>query len=194
MELLEPRIAPATLTFVDFDGDTVTVKTSKGSDADLAAAARLVADPGNPAHFQLQYLGLTENPVFAKSNVTITAKAASGGPGSADIGFIDARGVDLGKVRVDGDLGRILAGDDNSATPGLKSLVVDSMGVKGLSTQDPGTASFGSKIIGALGSLTVRGDFKDVSLQVLGVAVDPDETVNSAVDGNGRIGFIRIEG
>ncbi|MDB6170708.1 MAG: hypothetical protein JWL59_19 [Chthoniobacteraceae bacterium] len=194
MELLEPRIAPATLTFVDLDGDMVTVKTSKGSDAELAAVAHLVADPADATHFQLQFLGLKENSVFARTDLTITAKSAGGAPSSVNVGFINGDGIDLGKVRVDGDLGRIAAGDATSVTPGLKSLVVKSMGLQGLSTQDPGTASFGSRVIGALGSLTVRGDFKDVSLQVLGVATDPNPDVSDEVDGNGKIGFIRIEG
>jgi hypothetical protein len=52
IELLEPRIAPATLspngrtvTFTDFDGDIVTVKTSKGT-FDLAANFEFVGGSG----------------------------------------------------------------------------------------------------------------------------------------------------
>ena len=55
-ELLEARIAPASLTFVDADGDDVTVTTSKGSDAQLEAAALLFEV--TPGRFQLQELEL----------------------------------------------------------------------------------------------------------------------------------------
>jgi hypothetical protein len=39
VEALESRIVPAAVfTFTDVDGDAVTVKTSKGTNADLSAA------------------------------------------------------------------------------------------------------------------------------------------------------------
>ena len=49
--------------------------------------------------------------------------------------MIDATGLDLGAVKVPGDLGKILAGDDTLSTTGIASLTVGSMGRYGLSTQ-----------------------------------------------------------
>jgi hypothetical protein len=44
VEPLETRIAPAAIfTFIDVDGDAVTVKTSKGTNADLAAVITTTA-------------------------------------------------------------------------------------------------------------------------------------------------------
>ena len=46
VELLESRIAPAAIYhFTDVDGDLVTIKTSKGTDAQLAARAGALMPP-----------------------------------------------------------------------------------------------------------------------------------------------------
>ena len=59
----------------------------------------------------------------SRAPVTITARRGPiGGDGLIAVGFIDAGGIDLGKVVVDGDLGRIEAGDTTDPTRGLKSL------------------------------------------------------------------------
>jgi hypothetical protein len=65
------------------------------------------------------------------------------------VGFLNAAGLDLGKITIDGDLGRILAGDDNSVTPAAKSLVVGSIGVQGLNYAAAG-GNLISKFLGRL--------------------------------------------
>lgn len=128
LEALESRIAPATLTYTDVDGDRVTISSSKG---DLAGRATF-ADAGEGQ--QLQKLDLTDD-IFANANIKVTVKKGTNGDGFANVGFIDATGNDLSNVRVAGDLGRIVAGDANVNTPAIKSLRVASMGVLGTTTQ-----------------------------------------------------------
>lgn len=144
-EPLEARIAPATLinpttvTFHDLDRDDVTVKFSKpvlGSAATANAvlkfnAGTIDADPANDTPQQLQLIDLTALPadVAAGLGITVTAKrnATRGGDGFGDVGFINANGIDLG---------RIVAGlPDATDTSAVKSLTVQSMGELGVSTQ-----------------------------------------------------------
>ena len=68
--------------------------------------------------------------------------------GHVNVGFIQAalaqpdilqftRGIDLGTVSIDGDLGKIVAGDI-FATPAIRSLQVRSLGALGTTTQGAG--------------------------------------------------------
>lgn len=102
----------------------------------------------------------------------MTAKAPPDAAGDhfANVGYINATGIDLGKVRVKGDLGQIDAGDGDSAKPALKGLSVASLGARGLTTQeDPATASLHSDINGDLRKLSVKSDIAaGVSLAVGG--------------------------
>jgi hypothetical protein len=116
---------------------------------------------------------------FANANITFGVAKVAGGDGLANVGYINSTGHDLGKVTVKGDLGQIDAGDATTATPGLKSLSVRSLGRLGLDTQ--GGGSLESDINGALGSLVVAGDVKDAFVNVTGGA-------------DGKIGSITIGG
>src|SRR5262249_42097803 len=150
-EPLEHRIAPATFQFLDVDGVQVTVTANHGSNAQLQQVCILAAEGGGQ---ELRELRLSDLPdVFDGANISIV-KGTSEDTQFVNVGFINATGIDLGKVMVDGDLGRILAGDDNTKTSGIKNLTVGSMGVLGLATQDAG-GNLNSKILGSLGSLTV---------------------------------------
>lgn len=190
VEVLETRIAPASITFTDVDGLLVTITSSKGSAAQLTQVAILAAEGAGQ---ELQELRLTDLPnVFKGANLSIV-KGALDDTQLVNVGFINAQGIDLGKLTIDGDLGRIVAGNNNSSTPAAKKMIVGSLGVQGLDTQAPG-GDLVSKFLGRLGSLTVSGDFKDASLAVLGVDPDPDEIVNTKTDGRGSIGNIVIEG
>ena len=72
---LEPRLALAgVFSYTDIDGDLVTLKSSKGGDADLAAAVTLSAGTSG----QLQSVNLATNPIFAGTNLTLTVKKAGG--------------------------------------------------------------------------------------------------------------------
>jgi hypothetical protein len=190
VEPLESRIAPASIQFVDIDGIMVTITSSKGAAADLQQVA-ILANEGSGQ--ELRELRLSDLPdVFDGANISIV-KGASDDTQFVNIGFINALGVDLGKVTVDGDLGRILAGDANSKTASVTKLTVGSIGVQGLNTQDPG-GSLDSRFVGRLGSLSVTGDIKEASLTALGIDPDPDPNVSSAIDGRGDIGNIFIGG
>src|SRR6186713_232188 len=122
IEFLEGRIAPASvIIFTDVDGDTVTVKSSKG---DLTGHV-ILADSG--VGKQLTEIQLNQ-PEFQGTNLTIKVKKGATGDGFANVGYINATGVDLGKVKVKGDIGRIDAGDGNTAKPAIKSLTALSIG------------------------------------------------------------------
>ena len=161
MELLEPRIAPAAVfTYIDVDGDLVTVETSKGTDQQLAGILSFSAASDKR---KLELVDFSANPfVFKGTHLTITAETAGGGNGLANIGRIsgvshtgDHPFIDLGNLVIDGDLGEIDAGDENRKTPGIKSLTVTSFGVE---TPDTFTASGTSQIIGGAGKVVIAGD------------------------------------
>jgi hypothetical protein len=153
IELLEPRIAPATiLLYTDVDGDEVKLSLSSG---DLAVT---------PLSGVLGAATVTiSNADGASLNMTVTK--APGGDGLANIGFLDANGQDLGTVTLKGDLGRIIAGDADPTDASVKSLNVRSLGRFGLATQGAG-GSLISTIEGDLGALVVRGDVTNVNFRV----------------------------
>jgi hypothetical protein len=142
-----------TATFVEPDGDLVTVKVSKGK----LLREDLVFSPDGV----FQKLDLRDDHgTFAGATVSITAKKAKGGSGDGrvNVGAIDARGQDLLSVKVGGDLGQIDCGDDNFTTRGLGSLTIGSLSaIPG--TQLPGTIEPSqSRIQGSLGKVSVTGD------------------------------------
>jgi len=153
-ESLEPRLAMAGLvTFADVDGDTVTVRTNRGTDAQLGAALTL-APTGTLGGYQLRQVALG-GPVFAGTNLTITARpSAIGGDGQVDVGEI-VTALDLGRVTVAGDLGRIIAGNANLATPGVAALTVVSIGQRGTVT---GAPNFETVVIGPVPTIRVAGN------------------------------------
>ncbi|GAB4169390.1 MAG: hypothetical protein Fur0032_07900 [Terrimicrobiaceae bacterium] len=156
LELLEPRIAPASLTFVDADGDNVVVLTSKGSNSELAAAAVLTETSPGSGRFQLEALDLGANPVFSKTTLQVMATRAPGdwtGDGLVHVGRIDAAGIVLGKVTIEGDLGRILVGTGQTGGTALSALSVFSLGSKGISTGAPDLVS---EISGSVGSVRIE--------------------------------------
>ena len=139
-------------TFTDVDGDLVTVKVSKGTLT--TANFKLLAHDGISPKAQL--LSLTLDGAFDGADVSITAKRAVGGDGKVNVGFLDATGVDLGKVTISGDLGRIVAGDTVNDLA-LKSLTVGSLFTFGGRTKDTGVA-LSSLVLGGMGPLKVAGD------------------------------------
>lgn len=151
-EPLEPRLALATATFTDVDGDVVTVTTSKGTNDALAAVLTLQQlSIGS----QLRKIDLA-GAEFAGTDLRVTARrVGANGDGFVNVGEIFAAGRDLGKVSVKGDLGRIVAGDAVETTAGLKSLTVGSIGRLGETT---GAPSLATRITGAIGTITVNGD------------------------------------
>lgn len=197
IEPLEPRIAPATLVdartilFNEADGDLVTVKFSKdvftgNPAAQLAKANEVfkfdageVAQTIDPAQ-QLRLIDFTKLPTTFTGSIangvslTITAEQRAAGDGFADVGAIEATGISLGKVTIDGDLGQIDAGGVNFKI-GLAGLTVQSLGARGTSTQIPvptpttdnPAPDLVSTITGALPALKVFDDVQEARLSVL---------------------------
>jgi hypothetical protein len=216
---LEVRVVPAaTFTYFDLDGDKVTITTSKGADADLAAPGVLNFDTGDPnINRQLRLIDLSLNPVFAGTNLSITAKRdpVRGGDGLVAVGRIDAAdeggdagdiALDLGVVTIEGDLGNIDCGTNTAGVPALKeALSVRSMGVYGTVTQ--GGGDLVSSIVGPLGKLTVTGDIREAYVNVQGGAtasigavtvggsiIGGTDNSSGAIYAPGNVGPIKVKG
>lgn len=178
VEELESRLAPATLvspklvTYRDTDGDRVAVRLSKP----LLTAANVdtvfqfnqgQVNGNNSTGQQLQAIDLTG---LAAGGVTLTIQATrtpQGGNGRAAVGFINADGLDLFDVTVDGDLGRIVVGDNDASTRGIRRLHVASLGASGLSTQASG-GTLESVITGKMASLTIDGSIVGARIRTEG--------------------------
>src|SRR5262245_20232544 len=142
VERLEGREVPATLvspttvTYQDIDGDNVAVTLSKPllKAGNVNAVFTFNVDgvfSSNLAKQQLWNIDLNSlggAAVGTAITVTATRSLVTGGNGLANVGRINATGIDLGAVVVDGDLGRIEAGDATPTTSSLTSLFVQSMG------------------------------------------------------------------
>jgi hypothetical protein len=168
-----------TATFIDGDGDVVTLKVSKGSlsqrDFDFSGGV-------------WRGLNLSDDgQEFAGANVSVSVKKSPVGDGLVNLGAIHAEGLDLGSVRVPGDLGQIDAGDANLKTPGVKSLSVRSLGALGGTTQPFGTLDpVRSDIVGALGTLSVAGDVKGAVNVTGGLGAKIGKvTISGNLDGSG---------
>jgi hypothetical protein len=150
-------------TFTDWDGDLVTIKTSKGT---FEASQFHLSSP-NPltggAHLvYADFTAATTANEFLGANLTFTARREpTGGDGLVNVGTLDARGVTLGKVKIDGDLQQIDAG-------GAAGLTVYSLGQ--FVAADLYGAPLTSAIDGRLGALKVKTDASRVTLatQTLG--------------------------
>jgi hypothetical protein len=151
-------------TFTDLDGDKVVVTTSAGALSAGQFTFGAVSALGRQlAGFKVAAAN------FADAALTFTATPVKGkGDGFVNIGRIDATGIDLGKVTVDGDLGQIDAGDGADDDLGLASLTVHSLGALGTSTQLPG-GDLRSIIAGNLGGLTIKTDLLGARIEAKGV-------------------------
>lgn len=203
IEALESRIAPAALTisadhktahWTDVDGDTVTLTASKP-----------VFDPNSAGEFvfltegagqQLALLDLHSLGAAAKG-VALTFSAKRDlqnhqGDGNVNVGRIDATGIDLGAVTVQGDLGSIAAGDSTLTTPAVASITVKSAGAFGTGTQGAMLNGQATHLdwffVGKVGNVTIRGD--DF------VALDADDSPAGGVHTNltVSIGQVKIGG
>jgi hypothetical protein len=181
-------------TFTDLDGDLVTISVNKGT---LKVEDFTLFPAGNGS--QLALVDFSGEAEFAGANLTISAKRAPGtaaGLRFVDVGYIDARGVDLGKVVIKGDLGQIDAGNDLDERPGVVSLSANSLGLRGLVTQLPG-GSVQSEITGALRSLKIARDLQDAELSVsgdIGPVTIKGSLRGGTIRSDGKIGAIKISG
>src|SRR5947207_1445411 len=103
VEELECRRTPAvllnplTLAYTDADGDAVTVRVAHG---DLSRAAFTFAAGARGQ--QLVSIDLRGDSGFMGADLTIQTQPRRGGDGHAHVGFLNAAGLDLGTVAVDG--------------------------------------------------------------------------------------------
>lgn len=148
-----------TARFTDVDGDRITLTTSRGtfepSDFKILAVPGAVVGGGQFAELDVSRNEIHRNE-FAGAAITIIARpTALGGDGKVNLGYLNATGVDLGRFSLEGDLGRVDAGDRNLASPAIRGLRVHSVGAEGITTQDPATASLNSIFQGDLKKLRV---------------------------------------
>lgn len=196
IEILESRIAPAAVyTYVDAGGDKVTIKTSKGTNAELAAE---LAMAGSFQGGQLETLNLNSN--FTGANITITAQERTPFMGDTfvDIGQIDATGVNLGAVTIHGDLDQIDAG--SGVGMAVASLNLQSFGLLGNLT---GAGRVEGVFNGALGALNVKAGVVGVNISVTGgigsIIIGGSLTCDSSGNGGSvqttnNIGTVKIGG
>src|ERR1700722_16634404 len=148
-------------TYTDAEGQVVSITVSAGT---LNTQSFNFANGASSG--QLQNLFLSQNGGFNGANVTATVmKSAAGADGLVNIGLINAFNVNLGSVIINGDLGKIEAGNNAPGTLGLKSLSVRSLGRFGVDTQASG-GNLQSSVNGSMGSLTVTVDVNQASLSV----------------------------
>lgn len=158
LEVLEDRIAPAGLaTFVDVDGDVVTVKSSVGTSLALQAAVTAAVGGDNLTPSQMQTLTLGSPFAGGAIKISVTGKA-SGGDGMVNVWAIDATGIDLASVEVRGDLASLTVGDAIAANGSVKTVSVQSIGVSG------GAMDKGWLMAGGTGLFTVAGDVNGARL------------------------------
>ena len=180
--------------FTDADGELVTIKVNKGT---LKVEDFTIVPSGLGA--QLALIDFSSEAQFAGAQLSITAKASRGvapGDRQAHVGYINAIGVDLGKVLVKGVLGQIDAGDDLSPKPGLVSLTAQSIGRSGLLTQLPG-GSLLSDIAGSMKSLKLADGLHDATFSVsgdIGSIKITGDVLGGAIRSDGRIGSLAITG
>lgn len=172
-------------TFIDVDGDKVTVTTSAGQ---FTAAMFDLRAEGPGA--QLEKLTLDAS--FAGANLSFKAKPVDLlGNKLVNVGAVDATGVALGLVKVGGDLGQLDASS-------VKVFAAKTVGVA-QGTQDPGTVDpfhsvIGSPTGGKLGKLSIGEiltGIVDVAGKIGSVSVGLDLGIGGV---NGSIGLVRADG
>ena len=144
-------------TFKDWDGDNVTIKTTKGTlDPNQFELSPLNPLTGGSHLIYVDFTAATTGNEFNGTSLTFTAKRGlTGGDSLVNIGTLDALGVKLGKVMIDGDLQKLnAAGVIGLSVYSLGQFVGD--GIHG----EPLT----SFITGKLGALTVKTDASRVTI------------------------------
>jgi hypothetical protein len=161
-------VSPTTLTYQDADGDAVKVVFSKKilTQANVNSVFAFSAgsvDGDNAAAQQLTSINLVDVAGAARTGVTVTATAANGGDGFANVGQVVATGLDLGAVKVDGDLGRFKAGSQTPGVNAVASVTAQSIGKLGTTT---GAVSLLSDIGGNVGTIHVVDDVVEAQIWV----------------------------
>ena len=149
-------------SFTDNDGDPVTIKTNRGT----LDQENFVFGPDG-ALLVLDLLPSGNAAEFANAAIAISTKgfSAGAGDGLVNLGAINANGVDLGKVKVEGNLGGIVAGDADATRPAIGMLTVNSLGRIGGAIEG---VNAHSAIHGAIGVLKVKHDVIGATVAIEG--------------------------
>ena len=139
----------------DVDGDLITLTASKGI---LTTANFAMYPQGSGLLLGALFL---DDPAASGVSISITAKGT--GNKSIAMGGILAPGVDLGSIKVVGDISRIKAGSGTGALA-IAKLEVASIGTQG-AINDLENSLF-SEVIGRIGSVNVRGNFENALIYV----------------------------
>jgi hypothetical protein len=228
IESLEGRIAPATLIdastiqFKDIGGDLITIHFSKPlfTLGDTIEQTVTLNNLDNIFKFSagtfatdveqdLRLLDLTKvklagdppkNPANGIS-FTIEAETPAGGAGDGlvKVGQIQATGMTLGHVSIDGDLGQIDAGKASPSTKiAIKSLTINSLYANGATTQlgsVSATDALESRIVGGVGLLHVTGDLFGYFHVLDGSSlVGPDNNPTLKVTAPGNLAKVIVDG
>lgn len=186
IEALESRIAPAAIvTFTEVDGDHITVKTNLGSTAQLEEALGITSGSTAIDGFTVGFIN-TDALASAFAGTNLSIKASGGGNNLADLVKINAfdggsRGIDLGKVKVKGNIVYLDAGDEMGGVA-LKSLKATSFILaKGVASATT------SEIHGDIGSIKIKDSFD-------GYIVSEDATgkANFETDAGTQIGSFSV--
>lgn len=197
IELLETRIAPAAVfvnanigTYTDEDGDIVTVRFSKpGLDPSNIASILVTTPRGGGDHLdKINLSGITR---ASGVDIIVKTRVAGNGDGLANVGILDATGVDLGTVTIHGDLGQILVGDSVTSTRAIKSLNLHTFGV---ADTIAGNTLGASNVLGSLGALVVTGDMASVNFGVSASAAADATIGNIFIGGSLRGGSETFSG
>jgi Calx-beta domain len=149
-------VTPRLARWIDVDGDTVSV----GSSLPILSPSLFNFD----ANGELALLDLA-TARFAGASLDFKVTRARSGDGSVNIGAIESPGRDLGVITVKGSLDRIVAGDSNMRTPGLRGLIVETLG---LLPGESSPASMRSDISGTFVRLVVRKSFNGAAVYASG--------------------------
>jgi hypothetical protein len=194
------QVNARTVQYIDFDGDLVTVHVSKGSlSTGVGGDFTFGAVNEKTGGRDLQNINLADDGrEFRNTNLSITASPQAGFQGDANGAHADGRvnvgsitaatfngvtqlesGIDLGRVVVEGDLGKIDAGDV-FATAAIQSLSVQSLGRLGTNA----STVLRSTVLSTIKDLHVAGVFAG-SLRVIGERFG---TIDHLFIGGGLVG------
>ena len=188
-----------TAQWIDVDGDLVTLTVTRGA-LDFAQFTFSSAGTVGGQHLDIWNV-LNSTAAVAGTSITISADPQPGFTGATDgrvnvgaiaaggraVGQLQFRGIDLGNVTVDGDLGRIGAGD-TFATPAIRTLDVYSLGTLGTASD---LADVTSEVLGPIRTVHVHTDVGG-KLSVIGQSFGTIGTV--LVDGALKGGTIAGSG
>lgn len=213
-------VTPFIAKYTDIDGDLVTVKLTKALFTPDNVATVLDLTSNGIENIDMTAFGKTAAGAYRAQGLGLSLTVTSVvGDGFANVGKINAPGIDLGVISMPKtDLGKIVCGDTAPGplynehgtlyrgtlgvidpTPksmALTSLSVYSMGAQGLATQG-GAGDLTTVLKGRVGNIKVASDVTDASLQIYrkfsSIAIGGSLT-GHAVGGEGSImAEMRIE-